>query len=214
MMKKLYFLLVACALMLPFAGIAQNNTDKGDTQQLVLTPEQQPQFPGGLVELSRFIQANMQYPATAQQNGIQGKVVLQFIVTTTGEVRDVEVLRSVDPVLDAEAVRICQMLPRFTPGTLGGKPVNVKYALPINFTLNQEVPDITNECLTRANAGDRDAQYNVGCCYYKGLGVPVDWIVARYYLGLAAAQGHTEAAQLLEKAKQNLRGELDPPITH
>lgn len=213
-MKKLYLLLVACALMLPVAGFAQNNTNKGDTKQLLLTPEQQPQFPGGLVELSRFIQSNMQYPAEAQSNGIQGKVVLQFIVTTTGEVRDVEVLRSVDPVLDAEAVRICQMLPRFTPGTLGGKPVNVKYALPINFTLNQEVPDITNECLTRANAGDCDAQYNVGCCYYKGLGVPVDWIVARYYLEKAAAQGHAEAAQLLEKTKQNLRGELDPPITH
>ena len=211
MMKKLYFLLVACALMMPITGMAQNNTDKGDTQQLLLTPEQQPQFPGGLVELSRFIQANMQYPAAAQRNGIQGKVVLQFIVTTTGEVRDVEVLRSVDPELDAEAVRICQMLPRFTPGTLGGKPVNVKYALPINFTLNQEVPDITDESLARANAGDPDAQYNVGCCYHKGLGVPVDWIVARYYLGLAAAQGHTKAAQLLEKTKQNLKGELDPP---
>ena len=211
MMKKLYFLLVACALMMPITGMAQNNTDKGDTQQLLLTPEQQPQFPGGLVELSRFIQANMKYPAEAQRNGIQGKVVLQFIVTTTGEVRDVEVLRSVDPELDAEAVRICQMLPRFTPGTLGGKPVNVKYALPINFTLNQEVPDITDESLARANAGDPDAQYNVGCCYHKGLGVPVDWIVARYYLGLAAAQGHTKAAQLLEKTKQNLKGELDPP---
>ena len=210
-MKKLYLLLVACALMLPVTGMAQNNTDKGNTQQLLLTPEQQPQFPGGLVELSRFIQANMQYPAEAQRNGIQGKVVLQFIVTTTGEVKDVEVLRSVDPELDAEAVRICQMLPRFTPGTLGGKPVNVKYALPINFTLNQEVPDITDESLARANAGGPDAQYNVGCCYHKGLGVPVDWIVARYYLGLAAAQGHTKAAQLLEKTKQNLKGELDPP---
>ena len=210
-MKKLYFLLVACALMMPITGMAQNNTDKGETQQLLLTTEQQPQFPGGLVELSRFIQANMKYPAEAQRNGIQGKVVLQFIVTTTGEVKDVEVLRSVDPELDAEAVRICQMLPRFTPGTLGGKPVNVKYALPINFTLNQEVPDITDESLARANAGDPDAQYNVGCCYHKGLGVPVDWIVARYYLGLAAAQGHTKAAQLLEKTKQNLKGELDPP---
>lgn len=171
----------------------------------------QPVFPGGLVELSRFIKANMQYPAAAQQNGIQGKVILQFVVTTTGEVKDIEVLQSVDPELDAEAVRICQILPRFAPGTLGGKPVNVKYGLPINFTLDQEVPDITNECLARANAGDPEAQYTMGCSYHKGLGVPVDWIMARYFLEKAAAQGHVKAAQLLEKTRQNLRGELDPP---
>lgn len=211
-MKKLYLLLVACALMLPVAGFAQNNTDKGDTKQLLLTPEQQPQFPGGLVELSRFIKANMQYPAEAQSNGIQGKVVVQFVVTTTGEVHDVDVLRSVDPLLDAEAVRICQMLPRFEPGKMGGKPINVKYALPINFTLNQEVPDITDECLARANAGDAEAQYVMGCSYHKGLGVPVDWIVARYYLEKAAAQGHAGAAELLEKTRQNLKGELDPQV--
>ena len=214
-MKKLYFLLVACALMLPFAGIAQNNTDKGDVQQEEFEQRgKQPVFPGGLVELSRFIQANMKYPAAAQRNGIQGRVIVQFVVTKIGEVKVVEVLRSVDPELDAEAVRICEMLPRFTPGTLDGQPVNVKYALPIIFTLNQEVPDITDECLARANAGDPEAQYNVGCCYHKGLGVPVDWIVARYYLEKAAAQGHTKAAQLLEKTRQNLKGELDPPITH
>ena len=214
-MKKISLLLIACAMMLPIAGIAQNKASDGGLQQEAFDSRgTQPVFPGGLVELSRFIKANLQYPAVAERNGIQGKVVVQFIVTKTGEVEDVEVLRSVDPELDAEAVRICEKLPRFTPGTLDGLPVNVKYALPINFTLNQEVPDITNECLARANAGDAESQYIMGCSYHKGLGVPVDWIVARYYLEKAAAQGHVKAAELLEKTKQNLRGELDPQVNY
>lgn len=214
-MKKISLLLIACAMMLPIAGLAQNKTESGDTQQQVfIAPEQQPQFPGGLVELSRFIKEHLQYPEAARECNIQGKVVLQFIVTKTGEVTDVTVLRSVDPLLDAEAVRICQMLPRFEPGKIDGRPINVRYALPINFTLDETLPDITNECLARANDGDREAQYIVGYCYYKGLGVPVDWIVARYYLDKADQQGHTEAAEMLKKAKQYLRGEIDAPLNY
>lgn len=214
-MKKLYLLLVACAMILPLAGVAQNVEKPIDPEiELWKNPEQQPQFPGGLVELSRFIQDHLQYPEAARECNIQGKVVLQFIVTETGEVTNVTVLRSVDPVLDAEAVRICQMMPRFEPGKIKGEPVKVKYALPINFTLDETLPDITDECLERANAGNPDAQYIVGYCYYKGLGVPVDWIVARYYLDMAAQQGNTEAAELLKKAKQYLRGEIDPPANN
>ena len=209
-MKRFLLILAIGVVMFPALCLAQN-TEKNSTQQeVMLTPEQQPKFPGGLVELTRFLKENVNYPEATRESNIQGKVLVQFVVTKTGEVTDIEVLRSVDPLLDAEAVRVCRLLPRFEPGKVDGKPVNVRYVLPVNFTFNQEEPDITDESLALANAGDRDAQYNVGYCYYKGLGVPVDWIVARYYFGLAARQGHPQAIQLLEKSKQYRNGQLDP----
>lgn len=212
-MRPLTTLLALLALLLPGVMTAQNQTtnkksvSKADAEYI--HPEKQPEFPGGLIELKRHIKEHLEYPVDAEQNYIEGKVVVEFIVTATGDIGDVKVLRSVHPSLDAEAVRICRSLPRFTPGTVNGQPVNVRYALPINFTLDKQMPDISDDCLRRANQGDKDAQYRVGYCYYHGQGVTTDWIVARYYLEKAAQQGHQEAARLLAKSRQYLRGELD-----
>lgn len=97
--------------------------------------EQMPQFPGGDAELYKFINNNLNYPAMAIENGVQGKVIVQFVVTKDGSVGNVKVARSVDRDLDNEAVRVCKKLPKFIPGKQNGQPVNVWYTLPVTFRL-------------------------------------------------------------------------------
>ena len=94
-----------------------------------------PEFPGGVVEMMKFLQMNIQYPPMAAEANIEGRVVLQFIVDKTGKVRDVEVVRSVNEELDAEAVRVVESMPDFTPGRQNGEAVSVWYTLPISFKL-------------------------------------------------------------------------------
>ncbi len=97
--------------------------------------EQNPVFPGGEAALLRYVAEHIRYPAMAQENNIQGRVVVQFVVTKTGAVGQVKVVRSKDPDLDKEAVRVVKSLPKFTPGKMNGHAVNVWYTLPINFKL-------------------------------------------------------------------------------
>lgn len=97
--------------------------------------EQMPQFPGGEAELMKFIQKNLKYPPVAMENNIQGRVVIQFVVTKTGKIGEVKVARGKDPDLDKEAVRVVKSLPDFIPGKMNGQSVNVWYTLPITFKL-------------------------------------------------------------------------------
>ena len=97
--------------------------------------EQKPQFPGGEAALLKYIAEHLRYPAMAQENGIQGRVVVQFVVTKTGSIGEVKVVRSKDPDLDKEAVRVVKTLPNFVPGKMNGHSVNVWYTLPITFKL-------------------------------------------------------------------------------
>ena len=97
--------------------------------------EEMPSFPGGDAECMRFLSKNIKYPTIAQENGIQGRVILQFVVNKDGSIVDVTVARSVDPYLDKEAVRVVKMMPKWTPGKQRGKPVRVKYTLPVMFRL-------------------------------------------------------------------------------
>ncbi|MCC8037456.1 MAG: energy transducer TonB [Bacteroidales bacterium] len=97
--------------------------------------EQMPQFPGGEAELYAWIGKNLRYPPMAAENNIQGRVVVQFVVTKTGSIGEVKVLRGKDPDLDKEAVRVVKALPKFIPGKMNGQAVNVWYTLPINFKL-------------------------------------------------------------------------------
>ena len=96
--------------------------------------EQMPQFPGGDAELMKHIQ-KLKYPPVAMENNIQGRVVVQFVVTKTGKVGEVKVVRGKDPDLDKEAVRVVKTLPDFIPGKMNGQAVNVWYTLPITFKL-------------------------------------------------------------------------------
>jgi protein TonB len=97
--------------------------------------EQMPQFPGGEGELLKWIGSHIKYPTMAMENNIQGRVVVRFVVTQDGSVGEVKVVRSKDPDLDREAVRVVKSLPKFIPGKMNGHAVNVWYTLPVNFKL-------------------------------------------------------------------------------
>ncbi len=97
--------------------------------------ETMPSFPGGDMAMMKFMSENIKYPVIAQENGIQGRVICQFVVNKDGSIVDVEVVRSVDPSLDKEAIRMIKSMPNWSPGKQRGKSVRVKYTLPVNFRL-------------------------------------------------------------------------------
>lgn len=97
--------------------------------------EQMPSFPGGQAKLMEFIEKNMRYPQLAREKQIQGRVILQFIVSEKGKISDIKVAKKIDPLLDQEAVRIVRSMPRWNPGRQAGQPVKVRYTLPITFRL-------------------------------------------------------------------------------
>ena len=97
--------------------------------------EQMPQFPGGDAALMKYLSSHINYPPMAAENGVQGKVILQFVVEKDGRVGEVKIARSVDKDLDKEAIRVVKSLPKFTPGRQNGYPVRVWYTLPVNFKL-------------------------------------------------------------------------------
>ena len=94
-----------------------------------------PEFPGGPDALMTYLARNVRYPKAAQANGIQGKVVVSFIVQKDGSLTDVKVARSVNPLLDAEAVRVVKAMPKWEPGIQDGKPVDVRFQVPVTFRL-------------------------------------------------------------------------------
>ena len=105
-------------------------------QQIFTVVEEMPDFPdGGLQGLLKFLAKNIKYPVIAQENGIQGRVVCAFVVNKDGSIVDIEVLRGVDPSLDKEAVRVLSTMPKWKPGKQRGKPVRVKYTVPVMFRL-------------------------------------------------------------------------------
>ena len=97
--------------------------------------EKMPEFPGGQQALFEYLSKNIRYPVIAQENGLQGRVICQFVVNQDGSIVDVVVVRSVDPSLDKEAERVIKSMPKWKPGEQRGKAVRVKYTLPVNFRL-------------------------------------------------------------------------------
>ena len=97
--------------------------------------EEMPEYPGGMDELMKFIQRNIRYPKEAQEQGKQGRVIVQFVVEKDGSITDVNIVRSADPQFDAEALRIVNMMPKWTPGKQRGKEVRVRFTLPVTFRL-------------------------------------------------------------------------------
>lgn len=113
------------------SGVAQEE----DENVVFVVVESMPAFPGGDAALFKYLNDNIKYPVIAQESGIQGRVVCQFVVNRDGSIVDIEVVRSIDKSLDAEAVRVISKMPRWTPGKQRGKTVRVKYTLPVNFRL-------------------------------------------------------------------------------
>lgn len=106
----------------------------GDEGRFVVV-ESQPEYPGGMGELMRFLSKNVRYPAAAQQARVQGKVIVEFLVGTDGSISDIKVKHSVCPELDAEAMRVIGLMPKWRPGEQRGKAVSVRYEMPIEFRL-------------------------------------------------------------------------------
>ncbi len=110
---------------------------KEDDNKVFTSVEQMPVYPGGEGALLADVSKNIRYPSVAQENGIEGKVIVQFVVTKNGTVGEVKIARGKDPDLDKEAKRVVKTLKKFTPGKMNGNPVNVWYTLPITFKLQK-----------------------------------------------------------------------------
>ena len=107
-----------------------------ETQDSVYTVvEQMPEFPGGVNKLLDFISQNLQYPASAMESCIQGRIIVQFVIEKDGSVSNIKVIRGIEPACDAEAVRVVKLMPKWTPGKQNGEPVRCEYTLPVTFRL-------------------------------------------------------------------------------
>lgn len=115
--------------------IAQPEPPKEEETKIFDVVEEKPSFPGGDGALMQWLNSEIKYPVIAAENGIQGRVIVQFVVSRTGSISDVKVVRGVDPSLDKEAVRVVSKMPNWTPGKQNGTTVNVRYTLPVTFRL-------------------------------------------------------------------------------
>jgi len=109
--------------------------EEEDEQQVFVIVEDMPEFPGGDLELQKWINRSVKYPVIAQENGITGRVYVGFVVNKVGQVENVKIMRGVDPSLDKEALRVINKMPKWKPGKQRGKAVKVSYTVPINFQL-------------------------------------------------------------------------------
>ena len=110
--------------------------EEEEEEVIFMVVESMPEFPGGQQTMMRYIGEHIKYPVIAQENGIQGRAICQFVVNKDGSIVDVVVVRSSgDASLDKEAVRVINSMPKWKPGKQRGKPVRVKYTIPINFRL-------------------------------------------------------------------------------
>ena len=119
-----------------------NSSEKNDSDQHVFdTAEQMPSFPGGNQALVSYLCRNIIYPVRAEIKGIQGRVLVSFIVEDNGKITNASVKKSVDPYLDKEALRVVKSMPKWIPGKINGKNVRVCYTIPVGFKLNSEYKD-------------------------------------------------------------------------
>ena len=107
------------------------------TEEIFVVVEEQPEFPGGNTAMMKFLSDNIKYPVIAQENGIQGRVITNFVVERDGSITDVQVVRGVDPSLDREAIRVIQSMPKWKAGRQRGSAVRVRFTLPVVFRLQQ-----------------------------------------------------------------------------
>ena len=118
------------------AIVEMTEEEEEEEETIFVIVENMPEFPGGDLALRKYIAENVKYPEIAKENGLSGKVFVQFVINQRGEVENVKIARGIDPALDKEAIRVVQSLPKFKPGSQRGKPVKVNYTVPINFQLN------------------------------------------------------------------------------
>ena len=125
------FLVFICMLLLSLKGFAQIPATR---EEIVFTVvENQPEFPGGLIALTNYLQQNVKYPPEAQKAGIKGRVYVSFIVEKDGSLTDIQLMKGLGYGCNEEAIRVVNAMPKWQPGTQSGRPVRVRYNLPIEF---------------------------------------------------------------------------------
>ena len=115
--------------------IAEPEPQKVEETKVFDVVEEMPQFPGGQAALLEYLAKNIKYPVVAEENGVQGRVIVTFVVERDGSITDVRVVKSVDPSLDKEAARVVKSMPKWQPGKQNGSAVRVKYTVPVQFRL-------------------------------------------------------------------------------
>jgi protein TonB len=118
-----------------YVAPVEEEEEEVDENFVFVTVEHMPEFPGGDPALLKWIGEHIIYPTIAAENGIEGRISCTFTVNADGSVADVQVIRPIDPNLDKEAIRVLKLLPKFKPGEQRGKPVRVKYSVPVRFKL-------------------------------------------------------------------------------
>ena len=119
----------------PEKAISPLATDMNDNPLNLRVVEELPQFPGGAVEMMKWLTKNLKYPENAQRRKKQGRVVAQFMINTDGSVSDIKIIKSIDSQLDREALRVLKMMPAWKPGTQNGKPCKTMVVVPVWFRL-------------------------------------------------------------------------------
>ena len=119
----------------PVETVKKETPTKEEEAKVFDVVDEMPSFPGGDAELMRFLHDHMKYPAVAEENGIQGKVIVNFIVERDGSISNAQIKKSVDSSLDKEAIRLIKSMPRWIPGKQNGSTVRVRYTVPVNFRL-------------------------------------------------------------------------------
>lgn len=132
-MKQL-FMLIALLLSSSLTVMAQNS--EKDYRKVYDLVDQMPTFPGGQSALFQWLSHNIRYPVVAEEQGIQGRVITQFVVMPDGIIDSIKVLEPVDPSLDNEAIRVIRAMPKWNPGMKNGKPVMTHYIMPVSFRLS------------------------------------------------------------------------------
>ncbi len=117
-----------------FSNVETDEEEEEDAPVFFIV-EEMPEFPGGETALHQYIAKSIKYPVIAQENGIQGRVYVSFVINSKGEVTDIKIARGVDPALDKEAMRVISKMPKWKPGKQRGKAVKVSFTVPINFVL-------------------------------------------------------------------------------
>lgn len=229
-----------CVLALSFIGYATQEVaipagtkqvevllEKDDSNKPNYTPvptdspvyqvvEEMPEFPGSMAACMKYLGENIKYPAEAMKAGKQGKVIVQFVVEKDGSISNPQVVRSVDPELDGEAIRVVSIMPKWKPGYQKGEPVAVKFTIPVTFRLTggSTPADTTNVVKIRADKGmnlsvGNFRVYNVG---EEPLilvdGVEADWATLNRIVekieSVEVKKGEASVAQYGEKAKNGV----------
>ena len=131
-MKRIIFVVFAIMATLSINAQSEGTPVEETVYDVV---EEMPQFPGGPSALFEYLSNNLQYPVVAEENGVQGRVIVTFIVEKDGSISNAKVVKAVDPSFDKEAIRLVESMPNWIPGKQNGEPVRVKYTVPVTFRL-------------------------------------------------------------------------------